>query len=566
MNAGIGAGSVAGAVIADLGLAERASRPSSSSRGSPSWSTPRSRAAPGPAPRARTRRPRSGSWRAVFARPPRCAGSSRRSCPVRGRLRPVRRRVPRLRDTSAAVGPSVLALAFTANAVTIVACQLPIGGRLELAAPAVARPRARRRAGSAAWLVSLGAGHAGAGTVAAIGFVLAMILFALGETALAPSLGPLVNDLASEPPAAATTARQRPRSTGGFLLGPLAAGALSPPGRTRPARSASTGLARSPRRPRCGSSPPPRRPGRGARHDDAVRLLHRARGSRSAASTRRPKGTPRRACCTPMRRAAARGAVGLGNVLRAQARYDEAEEHLREALDARRGGLDPAGPQPAGPLNALAVPTSTRGRFDEAHRSSARAQHRPAYGRPRAASICTTSAASITRGGISPRRSRSPGTRSRYGLRTQPGPARRRRRPRRARGDPRGLVRYAEATTLLKVALSVFEANSAATTTRSLSRSTTSPRSRSTPGITRRPRRSPARADPSSNGSSAPTIPTLRSRSTTSRCAGSSRDGRRRPSRCWTVPSRSSRARSRPDHPTLAACRSNRADAVRTPR
>jgi MFS family permease len=115
-------------------------------------------------------------------------------------------------------------LAFTANTVTIVAAQLPMYKLLERSS----RSRALALAGgiwAIAWLTALSAGQAGGGTMAATGFVLAMVLFGLGETILAPTLGPLVNDLASEALRGRYNGASALASTGGFIIGPIAAGA-----------------------------------------------------------------------------------------------------------------------------------------------------------------------------------------------------------------------------------------------------------------------------------------------------------------------------------------------------
>jgi MFS family permease len=123
-----------------------------------------------------------------------------------------------------ALGSSALALAFTANTVTIVAVQLPMYKLLERAS----RSRALALAGgiwTIAWLMALSAGQAGGGTTAATGFVLAMVLFGLGETILAPTLGPLVNDLAPDALRGRYNGAAAMASTGGFIIGPIAAGA-----------------------------------------------------------------------------------------------------------------------------------------------------------------------------------------------------------------------------------------------------------------------------------------------------------------------------------------------------
>jgi MFS family permease len=118
------------------------------------------------------------------------------------------------------VGSSVLALAFAANTLVIVAAQLPVSRLLEH------RRRTRVLALAAAiwataWLTALAAGQVGA----TVGFVVALAIFGLGETVLAPALGPLVNDLAPEDLRGRYNGASALASTGGFMLGPIVAGA-----------------------------------------------------------------------------------------------------------------------------------------------------------------------------------------------------------------------------------------------------------------------------------------------------------------------------------------------------
>jgi MFS family permease len=60
---------------------------------------------------------------------------------------------------------------------------------------------------------------------ATAGFIVALALFGLGETVLAPALGPLVNDLAPEDPRGRYNGASALASTCGFMLGPIVAGA-----------------------------------------------------------------------------------------------------------------------------------------------------------------------------------------------------------------------------------------------------------------------------------------------------------------------------------------------------
>jgi MFS family permease len=120
---------------------------------------------------------------------------------------------------------SVLGVAFAANTFTIVVAQLPM---LRLMS------RWRRSRGlalvgalwAAAWSVALLAATERGGTAAVVGFAAAMVLFGLGETALSPTLGPLVNDLASDAGRGRYNGACAMASTTGFTLGPAIIGIL----------------------------------------------------------------------------------------------------------------------------------------------------------------------------------------------------------------------------------------------------------------------------------------------------------------------------------------------------
>jgi MFS family permease len=127
---------------------------------------------------------------------------------------------PAYATEAGSVGSSALALAFAANTLVIVAAQLPVSRLLEHRR----RTRVLALAGTfwaIAWLTAVAAGQLGA----TAGFVLALALFGLGETVLAPALGPLVNDLAPEELRGRYNGASALASTGGFVLGPLVAGA-----------------------------------------------------------------------------------------------------------------------------------------------------------------------------------------------------------------------------------------------------------------------------------------------------------------------------------------------------
>lgn len=128
-----------------------------------------------------------------------------------------------------AIAPSALSLAFAANTLTVVLLQLPLLGIL----------RGRRRTScvavacggfAATWLLTLAAGGLGGGIAAAVSFAAAMVLFGISETALAPTLPALVNDLASDELRGRYNGASTLAWTTGFLVGPTLAGsALSSP-------------------------------------------------------------------------------------------------------------------------------------------------------------------------------------------------------------------------------------------------------------------------------------------------------------------------------------------------
>ena len=78
---------------------------------------------------------------------------------------------------------------------------------------------------AATWAVTLVAGHLGGGLFAVAVFASAAAIFALGETLMSPSLGPLVNDLATDRLRGRYNAVNTLALTTGFILGPTIAGA-----------------------------------------------------------------------------------------------------------------------------------------------------------------------------------------------------------------------------------------------------------------------------------------------------------------------------------------------------
>jgi MFS family permease len=121
------------------------------------------------------------------------------------------------------VSPHGLALAFAANTLTVVAGQLLIlrwlGGRRRTTAVALAAA-----AWSASWLMVIVGGQLGSGTAATAAYAGAMIIFAVGECLLSPTLPAIVNDLAPPESAGRYNGLGALAFTTGFLIGPASGG------------------------------------------------------------------------------------------------------------------------------------------------------------------------------------------------------------------------------------------------------------------------------------------------------------------------------------------------------
>ena len=122
------------------------------------------------------------------------------------------------------INPHGLALAFAANTLTVVAAQLLVLRRLagHRRSAAVALAAA---AWAASWAVVIVGGHLGDGVAAEAAFAVAMIVFALGECLLAPTLPAIINDLAPPGGAGRYNGLGALAVTTGFLLGPACGGA-----------------------------------------------------------------------------------------------------------------------------------------------------------------------------------------------------------------------------------------------------------------------------------------------------------------------------------------------------
>jgi MFS family permease len=117
-----------------------------------------------------------------------------------------------------------LSLAFAANMLTVTCAQLFVlrwlGGRRRTTGAALAAV-----AWAATWAVVIIGGHLGGGVAAVIAFAVAMVIFALGESLLSPTLPAIINDLAPAEAAGRYNGLGALAFTTGFLLGPAIGGA-----------------------------------------------------------------------------------------------------------------------------------------------------------------------------------------------------------------------------------------------------------------------------------------------------------------------------------------------------
>jgi MFS family permease len=120
-----------------------------------------------------------------------------------------------------ALSPHGLALAFAANTLTVMAVQLVVlrrlAGRRRTTGVALAAV-----AWAVCWAAVILGGHLGGGPAAEIAFVSAMVIFAVGETMLSPTLPAIINDLAPPQAAGRYNGLGTLAFTVGFLLGPAA--------------------------------------------------------------------------------------------------------------------------------------------------------------------------------------------------------------------------------------------------------------------------------------------------------------------------------------------------------
>ncbi len=123
------------------------------------------------------------------------------------------------------IGPHGLGLAFAANTVTVAVVQLPVlrwlAGRRRTTAVALAAT-----AWAACWAAIAVGGHLGSGAAAVAAFVIAMAVFAVGETMFSPTLSAVINDLAPPEAAGRYNGLGVLAFTTGFLIGPAGGTAI----------------------------------------------------------------------------------------------------------------------------------------------------------------------------------------------------------------------------------------------------------------------------------------------------------------------------------------------------
>jgi hypothetical protein len=122
------------------------------------------------------------------------------------------------------IGTNGLALAFAANMLTVVGAQLFILRRLANHRRTTAAAMAAA-AWAVSWAVAVAAGYLGGGAAATIAFIAVMVIFAIGECLLSPTLPAIINDLAPPGLAGRYNGLGTLGFTTGFLLGPVIGGA-----------------------------------------------------------------------------------------------------------------------------------------------------------------------------------------------------------------------------------------------------------------------------------------------------------------------------------------------------
>ena len=117
-----------------------------------------------------------------------------------------------------------LGLAFAADTLTVVVAQLFVlrwlAGRRRTTGVALAAT-----AWAVSWAVVIVGGRLGGGAAAAAAFVIAMVIFAVGETLFSPTMPAIINDLAPPEAAGRYNGLGVLAFTTGFLIGPVAGSA-----------------------------------------------------------------------------------------------------------------------------------------------------------------------------------------------------------------------------------------------------------------------------------------------------------------------------------------------------
>jgi MFS family permease len=131
--------------------------------------------------------------------------------------------LPPYATSTGGISAHALGFVFAANTLGVAVLQLvvlrAVAGRRRTSALAAAAT-----ALGCAWCVAIVAAHVGGGNAAVLLFAVAMIVLALGETLVSPSLGPIVNDLAPDQLRGRYNGTFVLAYTTGFMVGPALAG------------------------------------------------------------------------------------------------------------------------------------------------------------------------------------------------------------------------------------------------------------------------------------------------------------------------------------------------------
>jgi MFS family permease len=118
------------------------------------------------------------------------------------------------------IDPRDLSLAFAANTITVVGAQLfvlrGLAGHRRTTGAALAAA-----AWATSWILVIVGGRLGGGALAVVTFAAAMVVFAVGESLLSPTLPAIINDLAPPGAAGRYNGLGTLAFTTGFLLGPV---------------------------------------------------------------------------------------------------------------------------------------------------------------------------------------------------------------------------------------------------------------------------------------------------------------------------------------------------------